>query len=91
MGCDSSVVKLSLLGPEFYIQTSKTNAVTYSLETDEIDSKSEISIGMLFWQLPVLKTILLINIKMNPRVSVLAQSSLRSLALPQDVENINKP
>lgn len=48
MGCDSSVVKLSLLGPEFYIQTSKTNAVTYSLETDEIDSKSEISIGMLF-------------------------------------------
>lgn len=49
MGCDSLVVKFSLLGPEFYIQISKTNAVTYSLETDEIGIyKSEISIEMLF-------------------------------------------
>ena len=50
VGCDSSVVKLSLLGPEFYIHVSKTNTVTYSSETDEIGiyHKYEISIGMLF-------------------------------------------
>lgn len=50
VGCDSSVAKLSLLGPAFYIHISKTNTVTYSSETDEIGiySKSEISIRMLF-------------------------------------------
>lgn len=50
VGCDSSVVKLSLLGPEFYIGISKTNTVTDSSETDEIGiyNKSEISIGMIF-------------------------------------------
>jgi len=47
---DCSVVKLGLLGLEFYIPVSKTNAVTFSSETDEmgIDHKSEIFRAMLF-------------------------------------------